>query len=81
MTTIQSQRSFKNRAALEKSKLAACYYCLATYQAKEITEWTDRDETALCPACGMDSVVAEDEGQLPDMQTLEAWRKDSFSET
>lgn len=60
--------SFKNRKLIEKSgtpvypgksipAFCGCYYCCRTFSASEIKEWTDRGETALCPKCGIDSVV------------------------
>jgi hypothetical protein len=57
-----SKHSFKNRALLEKSKAAACYYCYTQFDPKDI-EYTD-DDTGICPACGIDTV-------LPDLLPIE----------
>ena len=40
-----SKLAFKNKALLEKSKAAACYYCYAKCDTKDI-EYTD-DETGI----------------------------------
>ena len=40
--------------------------CLATFAPGEIQEWTDRvgavGQTALCPRCGIDSVIGSKSG-------------------
>ena len=44
-----------------------CFYCRAIYEPAEIVEWIDDDDTgvgqtALCPRCGIDAVIAIREG-------------------
>ena len=61
-TTQAPQLSFKNRSALQESETAGCYFCCNTYPVTEITEYTDANkagvgQTALCPKCGIDSVL------------------------
>jgi hypothetical protein len=46
-----------NRTALPEAKICGCFYCLKQFRADQITEWVDSDETALCPFCGIDSVL------------------------
>ena len=45
------------------SNRCGCFYCLAIFDAQEVTLWVDeRDgvgQTALCPRCGIDSVIGE----------------------
>lgn len=48
-----------NRKMLEKSKKCACFFCLEIFSPVEINEWADEEKTALCPYCGIDSVIAE----------------------
>lgn len=50
--------SLKNRTALEAAAHCGCYQCIRTFETSEITQWTDKDQTALCPHCGIDSIVA-----------------------
>jgi len=37
------------------------FYCLSTFEPKDIEEWSDTDgqgePTALCPKCGIDAVI------------------------
>jgi hypothetical protein len=41
---------------------AACFYCLECYPATEVEEWWDDGTTAVCPRCGIDSVLFEQSG-------------------
>ena len=52
----------RNRADLEKSQTAGCFYCCETFAASEIVDWVDDDDCALCPRCGIDSVIADASG-------------------
>lgn len=48
--------AFKNRSRIKPDEMVSCYYCRTSYLGKYITEWTDNNQTAICP-CGIDSVV------------------------
>jgi len=51
---------FKNKKEISKSKKCGCFFCLSTFDPKEITEWTDEGQTAVCPKCGVDSILGDD---------------------
>lgn len=34
-----------------------CFHCLKTCSSSEINEWTDSENTAICPHCGIDSIL------------------------
>ena len=34
----------------------SCFYCGKRFNPKEIKEWTDKGQTAICPHCGIDAV-------------------------
>jgi hypothetical protein len=57
---------FHNRDEILKSHLCGCFYCLRTFAPTEILEWVDKVEgvaqTALCPMCGIDSVIGSASG-------------------
>lgn len=67
---IEAHRfSSSNMPALEHDKICGCFYCLEVFSPKEITEYLqdddipiDKDGTALCPYCGIDSVIGESSG-------------------
>ena len=61
------KRSAKHRAEIEASSGCGCFYCKNTFAPGEIVEWTDTDnagvgQTALCPRCGIDSVIGDRSG-------------------
>ncbi len=49
--------SFHNRTEIEAAGECACYYCLETFPSAEVVKWADEGQTAVCPRCGIDSVV------------------------
>jgi hypothetical protein len=63
MTKDQIQGAIRaatgNREALAKSNKAGCYYCLTIYAASEVVRFLPSEDTALCPYCGIDSVLAD----------------------
>ena len=53
-----------HRSDIIKSKICGCFYCLEQFPPTKIMEWIDKDEkeigqTALCPFCGIDSVIGD----------------------
>ncbi|AST89968.1 MULTISPECIES: cytoplasmic protein [Sutcliffiella] len=51
--------SSKNRKSLEESNVCGCFYCLKIFSPALIEEWWDNEETAVCPHCGIDSVIGD----------------------
>ena len=49
--------AMKNKAAVQQQKEVACYYCQKIFDTQEIKEWTDNDQTAICPFCEADTIV------------------------
>ena len=57
--------SIHHHDAVRRSGVAGCFYCLRTMRSGEISEWVDpqaEQTTALCPYCGIDSVIGDDSG-------------------
>jgi len=49
-----------HREILLKDKLCGCFYCLKIFKPSEINEWVEYGGgTAICPYCGIDSVIGE----------------------
>ena len=60
---LAHKHSINNKPALKKDKLCGCFYCSKIFDPKEIKEWVpDRRGTAICPYCGIDSIIAESSG-------------------
>jgi hypothetical protein len=49
--------SSRHRALVEQSDLCGCFYCLQLFPPSEIHDWADDGATAICPKCGIDSVL------------------------
>lgn len=68
------RRAFKNRSEIESSVECGCFSCQNFFKPDEIKNWCDPDSsdrdhskgtTALCPRCGIDSVLSSGvEGEL-----------------
>lgn len=56
------EHAFRQRELLEHSDGCACFYCFQTFSVSEITTWIDDNKTAVCPHCGMDSVIGSASG-------------------
>jgi hypothetical protein len=68
-----------NRGQLEVSSSCGCFFCKAVFPPNEVTEWCDDDQTALCPRCGIDSVLASESGfPVGDSAFLDAMHRRWF---
>ena len=61
------RHSSSHRAEILQSDRCRCFYCLASFAPGEIKEWIDDGpqeigQTALCPRCGIDSVIGSASG-------------------
>lgn len=54
--------AMKNKHRIVGSTKCGCYSCLEVFPKGDIKEWTDKDETALCPHCGVDAVIPDETG-------------------
>jgi len=49
-----------------------CFYCLSIFAPQEITYWIkDTSGTALCPYCGIDSIIGKSSGYPITKEFLE----------
>lgn len=60
--------SGNHKPELEKDRKCGCFNCLTIFTPSEIDEWIiadnmcDKRGTAICPYCGIDSVIGESSG-------------------
>ncbi len=69
------QHCIFHRKEIEASNICGCFYCLAIFPSSSIEEWTDDDAsgigtTALCPKCGIDSVLGDRSGYTIEIEFL-----------
>lgn len=48
-----------NQEKLKDAQVCGCFYCLRIFDPKEIIWEDEEDHTAMCPYCGIDSVLPE----------------------
>lgn len=72
--------------ALKKDSVCGCFYCLRIFDPSEIEEWIiadnpiDKNGTAICPHCGIDSVIGESSGFPITTDFLRGMKKCWFDE-
>jgi hypothetical protein len=59
--------------------VCGCFHCCQAFPASAITEWVDEDDsgvgqTAMCPLCGIDSVIGSCSGYPINTAFLERMR-------
>lgn len=55
--------SVNNKTDLERDKLCGCFYCLKIFSPNKIKEYiNDKNGTAICPYCCIDSIIGESSG-------------------
>ena len=64
---VAHAKSIHHRQEILASKECGCFYCKRVFTPDAIEDWTDEDEpaerqTALCPHCGIDSVIGDQSG-------------------
>ena len=72
-----------NRSDLKKDRICGCYYCLTIFSPSEIVEWCyesmrGKAVTAICPHCGIDSIIGESSGYPITQKLLKALQKTAF---
>ncbi len=63
MLEVAHRHSAHHREELEQSDVCGCFYCCQTFTSTRIEEWLEEGAgTALCPHCGIDSVIGSASG-------------------
>ena len=78
--------SNNHKVQLLQDKKCGCFYCKTIFDPKEITEWIedsnpcDKTGTAICPYCGIDSVIGESSGYPITLEFLTEMNQYWFGE-
>lgn len=72
-----------NRAEVEASARCGCFYCYAVFAPADVVDWADTqdplpEQTAICPRCGVDSVIGDKSGYPIAAEFLKAMHKAWF---
>lgn len=73
-----------HRHELQRSTICGCFYCCGEFEPGDIHAWVDEGEdgvgqTALCPRCGVDSVIGSASGYPITQEFLAQMRAYWFS--
>ncbi len=55
----------KNREEILSSEICGCFFCQANFDPSSIRKWTDNEQTACCPECGLGNVVVGSASGMP----------------
>ena len=60
-TTLERAHKFSSKHAemVKKSEECGCFHCGTWFPPAQIKEWIDGGQTAMCPKCGIDSVIGD----------------------
>jgi hypothetical protein len=77
------RHSIRHYDEVVESTLCGCFCCCETFPPSEITDWVhdgpaESDQTALCPYCGIDSVIGSASGYPIDRHFLERMKSHWF---
>jgi len=75
------EHASRHRTEIRASVRCGCYFCFHTFPHTEIKAWVDSDQTALCPACGIDSVIGDASKHRLDGRFLRQMHTHFFSST
>lgn len=75
------KHSIFHRESVLRSDQCGCFYCMAIFPPDRISEWVDDGQTALCPECGIDSVIGSASGIPIENQFLREMQSYWFSES
>jgi len=69
-----------NKELIESSMRCGCFYCLKIFNPKRIKveDWIDElhgKKTAMCPYCGIDSVIGDGTGERITKRLLKKMNK------
>ena len=70
------EHTSNHRDEIMKSNSVGCFYCCKVFPKSQIEKWVDTDKeglghTALCPKCGVDSLIGDAAGYILNTPFLE----------
>ena len=69
-----------HKKMIRNSSVCGCFYCCRTFEPVDIEEWVDGGQTAICPYCGIDSVIPGASGiDVDDEELLKEMYKYYFT--
>jgi len=72
---VAHKYSSGHREQIQQSDQCGCFYCLHIFQPTTIVRWIDREATAMCPQCDIDSVIGSQSGYQITKEFLERMKR------
>lgn len=69
----------RHRDELASSTSCGCFYCMRIFTFAAIVRWTDENQTARCPGCGVDAVLGDASGYPIDETFLRRMHRHWFT--
>lgn len=79
--SIIHKNSLGNRKLLNKDEKCGCFHCGRIFNTSEIYEWIreyNNEETAICPHCGVDSIISDSHGEKLSKKLLAEMHRKYF---
>lgn len=78
--SVREAHTHCSRHRAEILASSGCFYCCSTFEPSLIEKWVDEDaagegQTALCPHCGIDSVIGDQSGWEISVEFLRTMRQ------
>lgn len=73
------KHSSRHREEIEASARCGCFFCFRIFRSQDIKAWIDANQTALCPKCGVDSVIGSASNHRLDDVFLRTMHRHFFS--
>jgi hypothetical protein len=75
MLTAAHSHSVYNRRLLEQGGECGCFHCLKRFDAGQVTQWGDENNTARCPYCSYDTVLSAKADPIDDvfLKRMQQW--------
>ena len=65
-----AQYAWNNFDTVKNSTICGCFHCVEIINKNDINEWTDYGKTAICPKCGRDTIVPQNNSIIINLENL-----------
>jgi hypothetical protein len=72
------KKSINNKSNIDSETLCGCFYCETIFLGDKVSNYIDEGQTALCPICNVDSVIASDKKEIVNQSILKAMHSKYF---